>query len=74
MLDQILNSNVDVAREVLARIDALASAILAPGDVKLVLAIVVGFVVVVEWTHEHLLQAVIFVFCHFDLLLDSGLF
>ena len=74
MLDQILNSNVDVAREVLARIDALASAILAPGDVKLVLAIVVGFVVVVEWAHEHLLQAVVFVFCHSDLLIDCGLF
>ena len=74
MLDQILNSDVDVAREVLARIDALASAILAPGDVKLVLAVVVRLVVVIEWAHEHLLQAAVFVFHHFDLLLNSGLF
>ena len=53
MLQYILQANINMARIVLARVDCLASAVLAAGHVKLVLAIVVQFVVRVERAHKY---------------------
>jgi hypothetical protein len=40
--------------EVLAVEERFAATVLAPSDVELVLAVVVQFVVRIEWTHEQL--------------------
>ena len=64
MLNQLFNFDKDMAREILAGVDRLATTVFAACNVELVLPVVIGLVIVVERAQKDLLTNRIFDFCH----------
>jgi len=61
MLEQLINLSENVNMKVLAMVKRFTSTILATSNVKLMLAIIIKFMVGIEWTHKNFNTHFVFV-------------